>query len=117
MSFVVHTPRSLSLLENSGNNSATMVNCLRGYTVAGVGSISGGQRSLQWMCLWPEMEKELFDLFWKERQKGKLIRSGWFRYKTCLLFVKHYGPGVIGNMFVFSVGLFNRFMKRWSISC
>jgi len=87
------------------------------HTIAAQGGTSGRQKSLRLMCLWPEMEKELIDTFLDERQKGKLVRRGWFRNKARQPFVKHYGPGVTANMFVFSVGWFNGFMKRWRISC
>jgi len=87
------------------------------HTIATLGGTSGRQRSQRWMCLQPEMEKQLFDTFLDERQKGKFVRRGWFRNKARQQFVKHYGPGVTANMFVYSVGWFNGFMKRWSISC
>ena len=68
-----------------------------------------------WTCLWPAMEEELFALFLAERQKGRLIRRGWFRTQAKVLFVKHYS--LSANMFVFSTGWFNGFLKRWGISC
>ncbi|RPB00518.1 hypothetical protein L873DRAFT_1564006, partial [Choiromyces venosus 120613-1] len=68
-----------------------------------------------WTCMWPAMEEELFDIFLAERQKGRLIRRGWFRTQARELFVKHYSTSA--NIFVFSTGWFNGFLKRWGISC
>jgi len=68
-----------------------------------------------WTCLWPAMEEELFAIFLAEQQKGRLIRRGWFRTQAKELFTKHYSASA--NMFVFSAGWFNGFLKRWSISC
>ncbi|RPA97235.1 hypothetical protein L873DRAFT_1691456 [Choiromyces venosus 120613-1] len=76
---------------------------------------TGRQQSAKWICQWPEMEKELFEIFLEERNKGRLIRQGWFQAQARQLFSKHYGG--IPNMFVFSIGWFSGFLKRWSISC
>ena len=78
---------------------------------------TGRGQSANWICRWPEMEKELFEMFLDERKKGRLIRRGWFRARARHLFNKHYGEAP--NMFVFSIGWFSGFLKRWtrSISC
>lgn len=70
----------------------------------------------RWMCEWPEMEKELFDIFLQQRQKGRLVRRGWFRRSARRLFKQYYGSDNI-DMFVFSIGWFMGFQRRWGISC
>jgi len=68
-----------------------------------------------WICAWPEMERELFEDFIKQRQSGRLIRRGWFRQTALVLFKKHYTADP--KLFVFSTGWFNGFLRRWCVSC
>ena len=67
-----------------------------------------------WTCQWPEMEKLLFEEFVLRRTSGTLIRRSWFRRRSRQLFARlHPGVEVI---FVFSIGWFQGFCRRWDIS-
>ena len=63
-----------------------------------------------WTCMWLAMEAELFNVFLSEQEKGRLIQRGWFRTQPQEPFVKHYS--VSENIFIFSAGWFNGFLKR-----
>jgi len=78
---------------------------------------STARRALRgtWTCMWLAIEEELFAIFLPERQKERLIQQGWFRTQAKELFTKHYSASA--NMFVFSAGWFNGFLKCCSISC
>lgn len=80
-----------------------------------VGSAGGSrQTARQWISDWPDMEKDLFELFMKRRGDGVLVSRGWFRKIAKQLFEKRY-PGC-GRVFVFSSGWFNGFLRRFNVS-
>jgi hypothetical protein len=70
----------------------------------------------RWTCEWPEMERELFKAFLVQREKGRLVRRGWFRRTSRRLFRQLYSADN-ENIFVFSTGSFMGFQRRWGISC
>lgn len=70
--------------------------------------------NLFWFCKWPELEEKLFDLFLTERTRGRLIRRGWFRRNALRIFKELYGDH-ISNLFVFSIGWFCGFVRRFGI--
>ena len=67
------------------------------------------------MCERPEMEQKLFELFVVQRQKGRLIRRGWFRRIARRLFAQEYHKSP--NQFVFSLGWFQGFQHSGGMSC
>lgn len=81
-----------------------------------VGQKIGARRlpNASWLCMWPELEIELFQRFISERCAGKPIRQGWFRRQSKSLFTKIYSDAP--QIFVFSHAWFTNFQKRWSIS-
>src|SRR5437879_4142007 len=42
------------------------------------------------VCAYPEMEKALFERFWKRRQEGKIVRRGWIRAAARWFFTQEY---------------------------
>jgi hypothetical protein len=63
------------------------------------------------VCMWPEIEKKLFDDFVDRRKQGRRVGDGWFRRKA-LLFWKQTYPDLQDGLFVFSRGWFNGFLSR-----
>lgn len=62
--------------------------------------------NMVWMCEWHDMEMELFDFFLQQRQRGGLVRRGWFRraailpFKQCVM--NHVIPSTLGPYCNFS---------------
>jgi len=75
-----------------------------------------GSRALPrqgWTCQWPEMEQELFNTFCARRLASQLIQQSWFWRISRELFQRYYTD--CGQLFVFSYGWFNNFIKRYGI--
>lgn len=66
------------------------------------------------LCMWPEMEKKLFDAFMDRRGLGRPVRDGWFRRKATELWKETY-PHTGSNFFLFSRGWFQGFLSRHRI--
>jgi len=53
---------------------------------AGQRRVGGGGQGRRWV----EIEKELFERFWKRRAQGRPVRRSWFRQVSPELFQKNY---------------------------
>lgn len=65
-------------------------------------------------CQWPEMEKIVYDRFLDQRNKGQIVRRGWFRYTSTDVFHECYPEQV--EKFRFSYGWFTGFLTRHRIT-
>lgn len=68
------------------------------------------------LCVWPEMERKLFEAFMERRKLGRAVRDSWFRRKALDLWKECY-PQIAGacDLFVFSQGWFQGFLSRHRI--
>lgn len=73
------------------------------------------------LCMWPEMEKKLFDAFVKCRELGRPVRDGWFQRNATELWKQTYpelqvaGSNSDSGLFIFFQGWFYGFLSRHSI--
>lgn len=67
------------------------------------------------ICLYPEMEKQLYEKFCERREEGMMVRRIWFRLSSRLIFKEVY-PELDHSQFRFSAGWFSGFLGRWGIS-
>ena len=79
----------------------------------------GGESSrrdapITFLCLWPEMERQLFDRFVARRSQGRPVRDGWFRRNAKELWRTSY-PELPEGLFVFSQGWFHGFLSRFRV--
>jgi Tc5 transposase DNA-binding domain len=72
------------------------------------------QVHLQWICMWPEMEKKLYTKFVQRRAAGIIVRRSWFQKESKKLWVETY-LGVL-MLFVFSNSWFQGFCRRFDIT-
>jgi hypothetical protein len=66
-------------------------------------------------AMYPELERNLYELFVQKRTEGKCIRRVWFRLASKYLFTQIY-PELDKQQFKFSEGWFSGFLSRWEIS-
>jgi hypothetical protein len=73
---------------------------------------SCGDTPAVFVCVWPEMEKRLFDTFIARRKLGRLVRDGQFRHNATNLWKQTYTELHVADssskleLFVFSQGWF-----------
>jgi len=60
-------------------------------------------------CRWPELEAKLYEHFIKWREKGRIVRRGWFRVQARFRFRELY-PTVSSSIFHLSNGWFRGFL-------
>ena len=81
------------ILQSSGRSRRVTVSRFRGF--------------------WPALEARLFAAFEARRGAGNLVSRGWFRRNAKALFREVYSTDM---EFVFSVGWFAGFQRRWHVS-
>ncbi|RPA97625.1 hypothetical protein L873DRAFT_1097952 [Choiromyces venosus 120613-1] len=74
------------------------------------GECSHRDAPVTFLCLWPEMEKQLFDWFVARRSQGRQVQDGWFRRNAKELWRTSY-PELPEGLFVFSQGWFHGFLS------
>lgn len=80
------------------------------------GKLSRRDTPTTFVCMWPEMEKMLWEAFVARREQGKPVRDGWFR-RNAKEFWKTTYPNLQHTpaLFVFSQGWFHGFLSRHRI--
>jgi len=75
------------------------------------GDSSGRDAPGTFLCMWPEMERQLFDQFVALRGQRRPVRDEWFRRSAKEVWNESY-PELPEGLFVFSQGWFQGFLSR-----